>query len=859
MRAPEPAEAHDHAAARFGWLFDYLPLPAAVLRHDGGLEAVNPLFCDLCGRGEWHLLGTSLADLVHPDDRPIFQAMLTSAMPAARKTGQLELRLVDTKGRDRWVMASIGVLDQGTGGSLPSLIVQFTDVSAHKAEMANLAEAESRWNFALVCSASGVWDHRLDNGQMYYSEIWRKIRGLEPGDPYPPTTEEWLELVHPDDRVGVLHSIERQNAGDPDYTTFEYRERHKDGRWIWIECRGACVEWDAEGRPARIIGTDTDITGRKVSEEMLARMSRRLKLALEVSRVGVFETDFDAGTSNWDEGMLAIFGLDRQCSEKTVEIGGVWEAMLHPDDAQRLFERVDYHVQNLLPFSDEYRIILDDGSERYIRSRTMPFIDSDGHRKMIGANWDVTADLALHRELERAKNLAEARTCELEITKAHIEHIALHDHLTDLPNRRYLDEMLDRLAQDCAGQGGGIAVLHIDLDRFKQINDTLGHNAGDMMLKHASKVLKANIRDGDFVARIGGDEFVFIARFDGSMRKLSNLADRIIDKMRRPVTYESHECRIGASIGIAFSNGPQTDARQLLLNADIALYHAKNRGRNRHEFFSRDSHSQMVTTKRVSDEILRGLEFDEFTPFYQFQFDARTLDIVGVETLARWRHPTRGILTPDKFLSIADDLDVVAIIDGVILDKALVDFGKWRAKGLAIPKLSVNVSSRRLHDPALKKALSALVMEPGTVSFELLESTFLDEYDDQVVENLAHLQQMGIDIEIDDFGTGHASIVSLLRLNPRTLKIDRQLIQSITTSHEQRKLVGSIIDIGHSLNIRVIAEGVETPEHAQVLLELGCDTLQGFGLARPMAYRDIQAFIAAQSWRKGMLDPTLRH
>ncbi|MCM2476980.1 EAL domain-containing protein [Rhizobium sp. CG5] len=852
MRHLEPADADKSEATGFRWFFDSLPLPAALLGHDGSVQSVNPLFCELCGRNEWSLFGTPLANLIHPDDRAIFQAMLTSAMPTVRPR-QTELRLIDLSGRDRFVAAAIAPLARGISGSLPSLIVQFTDVSANKTALADLTETESRWNSALICSASGVWDHRLDNGQMYYSDVWRKIRGLGPGDPYPPTTEEWLELVHPDDRVGVLHSIERQNAGDPNYTTFEYRERHKDGHWVWIECRGACVEWDADGQPARIIGTDTDISGRKASEEMLARMSRRLKLALEVSRIGVFEADFDAGTAQWDEGMLGIFGLSGERGETTVEIGGKWEQMLHRDDAKRVFERVDYHVQNLLPFSDEYRIILQDGSERYIRSRTMPFIDNDGHRKMIGANWDVTADLALHHELERAKVLAEARNSELEITKAHIEHIALHDHLTDLPNRRYLDEMLDGLAQNFAGQGGGIAVLHIDLDRFKQINDTLGHNAGDMMLKHASRVLKANVRGGDFVARIGGDEFVFIARYDGSMRALSHLADRIIDKMRKPVNYEGHECRVGASIGIAFSNGPQIDARQLLLNADIALYHAKNRGRNRYEFFSTDSRREMVATKRVSDEILRGLECDEFTPYYQFQFDAKTLDIVGVETLARWQHPTRGILTPDAFLTIADDLDVVANIDGLILDKALVDFGIWRAAGLAIPKLSVNVSARRLHDPSLKKTLSALVMEPGTVSFELLESIFLDKHDDQVVENLAHLQDMGIDIEIDDFGTGHASIVSLLRLNPRTLKIDRQLIQSITTSKEQRKLVGAIIDIGHSLNIGVIAEGVETADHAHVLLELGCDTLQGFGLARPMASADVQAFITAQSWRQGML------
>lgn len=837
---PEKTPGDDSPA----WL-DQLPLPSAMLDGKGRITATNPHFRTLLAHAR-SLDGLALSALLAPEDRAAFQGMLAAALTGNGQPRKLEFSVPLPDGSRRWLTATAAPVSSMTAGTSPTLLLQFTDITGYKDREADLAERESRWNNALVGSSSGVWDLRLDSGTMYYSDVWRAIRGLAPGEP-PPNSEEWLELLHPDDRERVLHAIERQNAGDPAYMTFDYRERHKHGHWMWIECRGACVEWNAAGQPVRIIGTDTDITGRKASEEALNRMSRRLKLALDVSRIGVFEADFTSGIADWDAGMRTIFGLD---GDSDVRIGGEWEEMLHPEDAERVMKKVEHHVENLLPFSDEYRVVLGDGSTRYIRSRTLPFIDSDGHRKMIGANWDVTADLALHKELERAKTLAEARNHDLEKAKERIEHIALHDHLTDLPNRRYLDELLEQLSGDGRQNRSGLAILHIDLDRFKQINDTLGHSAGDAMLRHVARILRENVRDGDFVARIGGDEFVFVARFDGKRHQLSALADRLINELRKPVAYEGQDCRFGASIGIACDAKGRIDPRQLLLNADIALYHAKNSGRGRYSYFSLDRHDRMKDSRRLADEILRGLERDEFLPYYQFQFDADSLDVVGAETLARWHHPERGILTPGTFLATAEEIGAVADIDGLILEKALADLKRWKAQGLEIPKISVNVSSRRLHDPALKHKLNALSFDPGTVSFELLESIFLDENDEQAMENLRHLRKLGIELEIDDFGTGHASIVSLLRLSPRTLKIDRELVQKVAESRARRNLVGSIIDIGRSLGIRVVAEGVETAGHVRVLRSLGCDVLQGYGLAVPMSFDDTIGFISRQDWRR---------
>ncbi|OWV70974.1 diguanylate cyclase [Rhizobium sp. R634] len=716
------------------------------------------------------------------------------------------------------------------------------------ADDSDLSERESRWNYALVGSNLGVWDHNYRLGRKYYSETWKTMRGMAPDEEAAGDYDAWLQLVHPDDRDFVVHAIDRQNAGDPDYQIFEYRERHRDGRWIWIECRGACVEWDEAGVPTRIVGTDTDITARKEAEETLSRLSRRLDLALEISRIGVFEADIEQDMVEWDDRLMAIYGLQGISRQNA---GEVWARSLHPDDRDRVLGLVDRSVASGSDFQQEYRIIRGDGKERVIRSRAAYFVDGVGKRKVIGANWDVTEEVKLRDELRRAKDLAEARNGELEAAKESIEHLALHDYLTGLPNRRYLDKMLEKRAAECRAKGQALAILHIDLDRFKQINDTLGHRAGDAMLKHAAGVLRNCVRAADFVARIGGDEFVILCAVDAASKKVVGLAERVIRELRKPVRYEGHDCRFGASIGIAVDSGPELDGKQMLLDADIALYRAKGLGRNRFEFFSASDRLDIVSAKQLADEILIGLERNEFVPFYQLQFDACTLDVTGIETLARWQHPVHGLLAPDRFLDIAEDLDVVSTIDALILERALADRKAWIKDGLPVPKISVNVSARRLADPDLGKKLRALKIEPGTVCFELLESISLDDCDETMTANLKKLRKLGIDIQIDDFGTGHASIVSLLRLSPGTLKIDRELIRMLPQSAEQRKLVGSIIDIGRSLDILVIAEGVETADHIRILEELDCDMLQGYALARPMPAMQIPSFIRSGSWRHG--------
>mgnify|MGYP001115451520 CR=1 FL=1 len=584
------------------------------------------------------------------------------------------------------------------------------------------------------------------------------------------------------------------------------------------------------------------------NEMKLRRLSQRLELALDASRIGVWEMDVKKGTVIWDDRLYEIYGLTKSSKPQRYDD---WSTLIHPEDRERAEADFENALVRTGRYSSSYRIIRPDGQLRHIRTDGMVTVEPGGTgERVIGAEWDITSDVLLTRDLEKAKVLAESRSDELEAARARIEYNALHDSLTGLPNRRYLDEKLSSVTQSWRAQDQQIGLLHIDLDRFKQINDTLGHAAGDAMLLHVAKVLRDNVRKSDFVARIGGDEFVMLSVFDKESSHLLEIADRIIAEMRQPVPYRGHQCRFGVSIGIATDGANGIDPGQLLVNADIALYRAKSRGRNRRELFSEILQDEIIRTKRIADDILGGLERSEFITFYQPQFDARTLELAGVEALVRWNHPKEGILAPDVFLGTAEELNVVSIIDDLVLRQALADFGRWNAMGLSVPRISVNVSARRLRDEELINSLTKLHIEPGILSFELLESIFLDETDEMVSYNVERIKDLGIDIEIDDFGTGYASIVSLLKLQPRTLKIDRQLIQPLRESIKQRNLVKSLIDIGRTLGIEVVAEGVESDEHARILKRLGCDKLQGYLFGRPQSAVDFEASLKERRWRK---------
>lgn len=577
-------------------------------------------------------------------------------------------------------------------------------------------------------------------------------------------------------------------------------------------------------------------------EDRLEAVSQRLQLALDASRVGVWEYDTETGSLTWDARMRALYDV---AEVKPVYGYEDWRSAVHADDIEEAERHLKESIDTDMPYLAAFRVVRRDGTIRHIRAHGVIYRAASGAKRVVGANWDVTEDNSLQEELLQAKLVAEAQNRALEDTRLVLEHNSLHDALTRLPNRRFLDQ---QLARANSGDGRPLTLLHIDLDRFKDINDTLGHAAGDEVLKIAAGVLRTHVPVEDFIARIGGDEFVLFSCRDAADADFPALAGRLIDTLSEPMTIDGHDCRIGASIGIATRNDADETAEQLLVNADIALYEAKRRGRNRVETFNDELRLRTVEMKRLGDDVLRGLEQGEFHPFFQPQFDAETLEITGVEALARWQHPTRGIIAPDVFLPVAESLSVAARIDETILDEARFQALRWQAQGFSIPCVSVNVSGQRLRDEGLIEKLRSMNIQPGTLTFELLESISFDTADDSLKQVIEDIKTLGIGIEIDDFGSGHASIISLLELSPKRLKIDRRLVLPLLESPAQQSLVRSIIDIGKVRGIETVAEGVETLAHAELLRSLGCHVLQGYAFAKPMGADDLIAFVKAREW-----------
>ncbi|TWF54607.1 bifunctional diguanylate cyclase/phosphodiesterase [Neorhizobium alkalisoli] len=577
-------------------------------------------------------------------------------------------------------------------------------------------------------------------------------------------------------------------------------------------------------------------------EEELEAVGHRLALALEASEIGVWEYEPSTDTLVWDRRLREIFSAPSGQENFSYED---WRCAIHPDDlleAERLLLRA---MDDNLPYITQFRVLSANGDTRHVRAHGTTYTTSSGVLRIVGANWDVTEDVDLQTDLRDARSRAEEQNDELRATRRTLEHQSLHDALTGLPNRRFLDQFMD--AARSHSPNHRLAFIHFDLDRFKEVNDTLGHAAGDEVLRQTTSRLLKLVDNDEFSARIGGDEFVVVTSGPAPEERAKTLARSIVRALVKPIIVDGHKCHVGCSAGVAIQTLGGEEPRQLLVNADVALYEAKKRGRNRMEVFSENLLQTAIFTKRTSDELLTAIESDQIVPFFQPQFDAQSLDIVGVEALARWQHPTRGLIGPDQFLDIAESLHRSADIDSIILQQALFQSTRWKALGLVVPHLSVNVSAQRLKDETLFEQIASRPIMPGTLSFELLESISFDGQDKSLRDTIWRLKEAGIDIEIDDFGTGHASIVSLLELGPKRLKIDRQLISPLDASGSQRRLVASIIEIGRSQGIEIVAEGVETAAHIEILRSLGCQILQGYAFAKPMSADDFVTF--AGNWQ----------
>ncbi len=454
-------------------------------------------------------------------------------------------------------------------------------------------------------------------------------------------------------------------------------------------------------------------------------------------------------------------------------------------------------------------------------------------------------------------NVILRRTHELVDARNSMAFIAVHDGLTGLHNRTFLTNHFDELIKSARRRQERLAVVQIDLDRFKQINDTLGHAAGDYVLVVTAERMRESCRSSDFCARLGGDEFIVILNGTGSSIDIDMLSKRIVQRINEPIVFQGVTIHPGASAGIAVFPVDADNAADLVVHADLALYAAKKQGGGAISYFSEELRQELEHRKKTEADLRVAIADESFTVYFQPQVSLATSAITGVEALVRWNHPERGMVAPGEFIPIAEKCGLMASIGRNIVRKAIAEAAEWHRAGISFGRLAVNVSGMELREPDfdrfLFETLERTGLPPEKLSLEIVESVILDDEKTGIAAKLRHIRAAGVHLELDDFGTGYAS---LSHVNPNEidrLKIDRRFVQNINLNSDNTKIVRAITELARGLGISIVAEGAETEEELESLRLIGCDQVQGYSIAFPMPDKVAREWMLSRGGKRAKL------
>jgi len=436
-------------------------------------------------------------------------------------------------------------------------------------------------------------------------------------------------------------------------------------------------------------------------------------------------------------------------------------------------------------------------------------------------------------------------------TASQIEYVAFHDKLTGLSNRGMFSELLDRGLKEARRSQRQLAVFFVDLDRFKNINDTLGHQAGDVLLKEMATRLKSCLRESDCVARLGGDEFVIMVPGMDGAESLAIVAQKVLAAVSRPLVLRDHEFHVTASIGISVYPADGDDERALMKNADIAMYQSKEDGKNTYTFYSAELNTHSVERLAFESSLRRALEAREFRVHYQPKVDCQTNQMTGVEALLRWNHPDLGQVSPAKFIPVAEENGMIVAIGHWVLVTACEQQVAWTALGYPPLRMSVNLSVRQLYDDQLLEDVRLVLAQTGIdasfLELEITESMLMRNVA-KATEVLTEFKKLGIRLSLDDFGTGYSSLSNLKRFPIDTIKVDRSFVRELPTNEEDKAITDAIIAMGRSLKMTIVAEGVETRGQMEFLKDRQCDELQGFYFSKAVSASKISDLLRSQPW-----------
>ena len=543
----------------------------------------------------------------------------------------------------------------------------------------------------------------------------------------------------------------------------------------------------------------------------------RYAVAVRGSNDGLWDWDLRTDTLHCSERWRGIVGVDRR---ERPESSAFWFDRVHPDDVQHLRNALDEQLRGDVDhFECEARMLSSNGSYRWALCRGLAVRDSAGTPVRIAGSLSDITD----------RRLAEER----------LLHDAMHDALTGLPNRAlFLDRLQPALRRAQRYGGRHFAVLCMDLDRFKVINDSLGHAVGDELLVAVARRVIACVGEADTVARLGGDEFGILLEDLEHDDEAVQIAERIQHVLRVPCELSSHSVVVTASIGIVPGPDEYQQPTDLLRDADIAMYRAKELGHARHVVFDASLRGQALALLALESDLRRALERGELLLHYQPIVRAVDNTITGMEALARWPHPRRGMVPPMEFISYAEESGLILPLGDWVLRSAIQQMRTWEQQRLAPDRVCVNLSARQLHQPDLVERVAALLREhglgPERLEIELTENVVV-QHAETTVQALRRLRELGVRITVDDFGTGYSSLAYLTRFPVSTVKIDRTFIVDIVDNRVNQAIVNAVTTLAHAIGMCVVAEGVETPQQRALALQLGCDELQGYLVSQPLA------------------------
>jgi diguanylate cyclase (GGDEF)-like protein/PAS domain S-box-containing protein len=776
---------------------------------DGTVLEWNPAAVRLFGWSPDEIVGRSIA-LILPPDRADELARIMERIRHGELVEPLETVRIRKDGRAVDVSLTVSPIRDSSGRVVGASTIS-RDITLQKAAERALRDSEERFRLSFENAPIGIALVSTDGRFLRVNRVLCDMVGRSELDLL---EMSFQEITHPEDLDADLGFVRQMLAGEIRTYSMEKRYIHADGHPVWVQLSVSLARNDA-GTPLHFISQIADIGSSRRAEQRFAALVESAPDAMVI--VGP-----DGRLLLVNRQTELLFGYRRE------ELIGQPVEMLLPDavGGRHQEHRAAY-------FRDPRPRPMGSGMELYARR-------SDGTQVPVEISLGP-----LHTDEGTVVSAAIRDITGRKKADAALAHAALHDALTDLPNRVLLADRLEQALVRSSRSGHPVAVLFLDLDRFKLINDSLGHAAGDQVILTATERLLATVRSGDTVARFGGDEFVVIAEQHEGGLPAAGLAARINAVLRDPFTVEGSEVFLSASIGIALGTGGHATADGLLRDADAAMYRAKERGRARVEFFDEAMRVEAAGRLETQNALHRALDRGELRLFYQPVVELASERVVGVEALLRWEHPQRGLLAPRSFIPLAEEAGLIVPIGQWLIEEAARACAHWRSQGLFV---SVNLSARQLRQPDLfgvvAGAVRANALPSGALRLELTESLLMEDLELHG-RALTALRDLGVTLAIDDFGTGYSSLTYLRRFPVKVVKIDRSFVAGLGRNLADSAIVDSVIKLAHALDLEVVGEGTETAEQVACLRDLGCDKAQGFYFAPPGPSEAIDVLLAS--------------